>query len=241
MATHLVIRENWLTRKLHPRAKFTAILGVLWLAFAAVIYWGNRWNAEEWMPATHDAIFIKHEMWRAWTTLLVHADARHLVANCFLFYIIGLFLCGFFGFFIFPFLAFAMGGVTNLIVLHGMRSDTQLIGVSGVVFWMGGFWLVLYFLFDRRRSMVARALRAGGVSLLLFMPAEAFDPSISYAAHFTGFVIGAASGVIYYRWRRPEFKAAEVTELVSDETPLDSVNGDGHQDHEHGHAPILPR
>ncbi len=82
---------------------------------------------------------------------------------------------------------------------------------------MGGVWLVLYFLLDRRKSIVQRSLRALGVGLALFMPSEAFDPHISYKSHFIGFSLGVLFGLLYYSIHRDTFRAAEVREIIQDD------------------------
>jgi rhomboid protease GluP len=217
MESYTVVRENWLTRKLDSTAVTATAAATLALLVGSLMFWGGSWAADLWMSATRAQVFEQHQWWRAWTTLFVHADARHLVSNSLLFFIVGIFLNGYFGAIVFPIGAFLMGGFTNLIVLHGMRAQTELIGVSGVVFWMGGCWLVLYFLIDRRRSLTQRALRALGVAILLFMPAEAFDPSISYVSHLVGFILGVLSGAVYYIARRPKILAAEVRETIIEE------------------------
>ena len=98
-----------------------------------------------------------------------------------------------------------------------MPPTIQLIGASGIVFWMGGFWLVLYYFLDTRRSLAQRTFRSIGVGLLLFMPAEAFDAGVSYQTHFVGFSLGVLCGLIYYWLKRSRFRSAEVIETVIEE------------------------
>lgn len=214
---HFEIRDNWLTRRIDSRSAAVAALISLILVFAALLNWNGLYHADIWMPASGAAVFGKHEYWRAWSTLFVHADLRHLLANSFLFFILGTFIYGYFGLVAFPFLALFCGGLANLVVLRTMRPETELIGVSGVVYWMGGFWLILYFLIERRLTVTQRALRAFGVGLVLFMPAEAFDPTISYADHLTGFIFGLIAGLAFYLYKRREILSAEIHELVMDE------------------------
>lgn len=216
MTTHTVIRATWLSRKLDAAAPQLAGAVALLLWVGAMLYWTDQGHAAQWMAATRAQVFEQRQWWRAWTTLFVHADIRHLLSNSLLFFVLGTFVNGYFGPLIFPLMAFAMGGITNLWVLNNMRADTELIGVSGVVFWLGAFWLILYFVLDRRRTWVQRFLRAGGVGLGLFMPAEAFDPSISYASHLVGFVSGLFCGAIYFFCLRRRLRAAEVIEIVNE-------------------------
>ena len=113
--------------------------------------------------------------------------------------------------------AFAFGGLTNWIVLSGYPPTVSLIGVSGVVYWMGGVWLSLYFALDKRRTRIQRTLRIVGVALGVFMPATAFDPSISYSAHLVGFILGLLYGVFFYFRHKDTFNRALVIETVVDE------------------------
>lgn len=212
-----VIRETWLSRKPHSSASIVAAMMTLLLALGSLFYLQNMGNLAAWMPASHQLVFDQHQFWRLWTTLLAHADEKHLLSNSFMFFILGYFLNGYFHFFVFPLMALFIGGLANLIVLWGMPAPVHLIGASGVVFWMGGTWLTLYFLLDRKRSFYQRSLRTIGVAVLLFVPAEAFDPNISYRTHFVGFALGLAFGLIYYLANRRKFLAAEVRELVVDE------------------------
>ena len=191
-----------------------AAFSALALAFASLALWHNAWHAQDWMTATHAQVFQAHQWWRAWTTLLAHANMGHLSSNSLLFFILGIFLYEYFGFWIFPLGAFAVGGVMNLLVLWTMPPDVTLLGASGVVFWMGGFWLTLYAFLERGHTVGERSLRVIGVALALFMPAETFDPGISYLSHLLGFVLGLLSGLFYFYSFRQRLQAAEVIESV---------------------------
>lgn len=210
---HTIVRETWLSRRLDSLPVTVAAMATMTLFFGSLFYWRDSWSAQLWMPASFAAVFGQHEWWRAWSTLLVHENLRHVLSNSLLFFIVGIFLNGYFGLLVFPLAAFFFGGVTNLIVLQTMPETVQLIGASGIVFWMGGCWLALYFFLDRRKSLPQRALRALGVALVLFMPAEAFDPSISYKAHGVGFILGVVFGLLLYLWQSAKFHAAEVIEI----------------------------
>lgn len=212
--THTVVRGNWLTRKIDSQSAAVAAFFTLSLLFGSLLYWNGTWGADHWMSATRAAVYAQHEYWRAWTTLFAHADAKHLLSNTLLFFVLGSFVFGYFGWLAFPVLTFVAGGFTNLYVLTTMRQETELIGASGMVFWMGGFWLILYFLIDRRISFVQRGLRSIGVGLVLFMPAEAFDPGISYMSHLVGFISGIVFGLVFYLFNRGKIRRAEVREVV---------------------------
>lgn len=212
-----VLRETWLSRKPDSLAPFAMAVSTLVVVLLSIAAWMNFAGANDWMQASRADVFQHHEYWRAWTTLFVHGDGKHLLSNSFLFFILGIFLTGYFGILRVLSWAFIFGGITNLFVLSQMPEEVHLIGLSGVVFWMGGAWLILYFLIDRKRSLMQRFLRAGGVGLGLFMPAEAFDPSISYVSHFIGFALGILAGILYFMIYKKSLRAAEVYEPA----PLD--------------------
>lgn len=212
--TYTVIRKTWLSRKLPLWAPLLAAISTFILVVGGV--WYSHGQAE-WMSASPAQVFGQNQIWRIWTTLFAHGDEKHLLSNSFYFFIMATFLSGYFGLLTFPIAAFVMGGAINLITLFFMNEKATLIGASGAVFWMGGVWLTLYFLLDRRRNLFQRSLRSLGVALLMFFPSEAFDPTISYRAHFVGFVLGVAWGLVVFFSRQHEFRAAEVRELIVEE------------------------
>ncbi len=212
--TYTVIRKTWLSKRLPKWAPLLSAISTLFLVFGGI--WYSHGQAG-WMSASHNQVFGAKEIWRIWTTLFAHGDEKHLLSNCFYFFILGTFLGGYYGRLTFPLAAFVAGGVTNMITLFFMRGEATLIGASGMVFWMGGVWLTLYFLIDTRRSFFQRSLRSFGVGLLMFFPSEAFDPTISYRAHLVGFFLGIGWGLVVYVSRKKEFLAAEVKQLIVEE------------------------
>lgn len=207
---NLILKETWLTRKPNPWGSTVTALMTFILICVQIIYTQNLMNAPLWLPANHESVFQNKEWWRIWTTLFVHADLGHLLSNSFLFFIFGSLLNGYFGWFIFPFMALIMGGVTQFFVLAGMDAQINLIGISGVVYWMGGTWLILYFLIDQQKSLYQRGLRVIGIALAIFFPTEAFNPRISYQSHLYGFIFGILFGLTYYLWKRKTFLEAQI-------------------------------
>lgn len=211
-----VITRTWLSRKPGPWAQAITAFSLLSLVGGCLLYWNNWHGADAWMPGTREAVFTRGEFWRLWTTLFAHADLGHLISNSFLFFILGYVLSGYFGPGVFPLAALFMGGVTNAFSLATYAPQVQLVGASGVVSWMGGAWLTLYSLINTRVSRKGRALRAIGVALMLFAPAEAFDPKISYRTHAIGFGLGVLWAFYYYFRNREKFRADEVREVRVD-------------------------
>lgn len=212
-----VIRETWLSQKPSADAFWLMLCLILSLALGSSLYWIDFLNLSQLMPASAEAVFTRHEYWRLFTGLIAHADIKHLLSNSLLLFVLGFFLSTYFGMILVPLTALSFGMLTNFIVLSNMPTHVQLVGISGVVFWLGGAWLTLYFLLDRRRSLGSRALRTLGVAILLFVPAETFDPGISYQSHFIGFAFGVIWALAFYFYKRKDFRAAEVTEIPVEE------------------------
>jgi rhomboid protease GluP len=205
------IKSTWLSQKPRPASLIVAATSSLLLAFSTAVYWLDLGHAASWMPVSREAVFVNHEYWRLLTATFAHADTGHLVSNLFLFFVLGFFLYGYFGFALFPIAAFFGGALANLAVLPTYAPKTELIGASGIVYWMGGAWLMLYFFIARQKARVPRWLRTMGVALLIFAP-QSFESQISYRVHFAGFVIGCLAGTIYFLRFRKKFRAAEVLE-----------------------------
>jgi rhomboid protease GluP len=207
---HLV-DENWLTRKPDPAAPLLTILSLAIVVLVSIFYWTDLFGLAGYLEASPEKVFKDHQYWRLWSTFLIHADQRHLFGNLFLFAIFGFFLSGYFSLWVFPVMAFLMGGLTNFIVLSKMGTNSTLLGLSGVVFWMGAAWLTLYFLIEHRKKIFQRIIRTLGVSLVLFMPSEALDPHVSYLSHGWGFLLGIIFATLFYIYNRQVFKGAEIS------------------------------
>lgn len=210
------VKEDWLTQELHPLTEMvTVALGFLLFGWCG-IYFAGFFSANAWMVASPSSVFTHHEYWRAWTTLFAHADFGHLLGNASLFLPFAYVLFGHFGFLFFPVLAIFMGGITNLIVLQTMPEQTSLVGISGVVYWMGAAYSVLYFLIETRKTWRWRFAAVLFLTVVLFIP-ETYRPEVSYMSHFVGYVLGALSGGLYYLFHRKKIKAAEQIEYIFDD------------------------
>jgi rhomboid protease GluP len=203
-----IVTETWLTKKPSADSFLFAGLMTAFLAIASLLYWHNIFGASSWMPVSQNSLNMNHQYWRLVTALFAHADEKHLLSNSFLFFILGGLCDAYYGKRIFPLFAFGFGALTNIIVVYLMPPETMLLGASGIVFWLGGFWLTLYFLIDLKHSVRQRILRALGVGLVLFFPAQAFDPSTSYSSHLLGFFFGIAFASIHYFLNRQKFLRA---------------------------------
>lgn len=216
MEVKTYIKENWLTKNPKRDGLNPTLLLMSLLLITSFIYINDFFNAPLWMSATGEQVFIKKEWWRAWTTLFAHADLTHILSNLFLFFPFSYFLIGYFGYHFFPFMGFFVGGLINLVVLWTMPDHVTLLGASGVVHWMGGAWLALSWLVDRRESAGRRILKVIAVTIVLFAP-DSFRPEVSYLSHFLGYFSGILSAVIFYFINRSKLLAQEVIEEIHEE------------------------
>ena len=86
-------------------------------------------------------------------------------------------------------------------------------GISGVVYFLWGFWLILYFFIQRNQSLTARLLRITGVGVVILFPTS-LTANVSYLAHFIGLVLGIISAVIYFIINRKYIYSFEKSEHV---------------------------
>lgn len=207
------VRAHWLTQKPNANAYTVAAISLILLLIANFLFWRNDFNLAGLMTAIPQNVFEGHQYWRLWTALFAHADIGHLLSNSLLFSVFTYFLFGYFGSFVFPFMALLFGGLINYLVLKTMAPTSELLGVSGVVYWLGAVWLTLYFLLETRERISKRLIKTLGIAAILFIP-ETYHQDVSYLSHFVGFVFGIVFAAFYYLSRRVEFKNAEVVELV---------------------------
>lgn len=210
------IVQTWLSRPPREGAVLFSIVSVAFVALVSNLAWNDVWGLRDKLPVSGESIFVQQEYWRLWTAVLVHGDGGHLLSNSLFLLIFGALIYGTFSPLVYPVLAVFFGGLINLVTLTFMEPQTRLIGASGVVYWLGGVWLILYLTIHRVRPLSARLLRSLGVAFALFMPTEAFNPSVSYPAHAIGFFFGAVFGLVYFLLYKTRFRAAEVVQIVID-------------------------
>jgi rhomboid protease GluP len=197
MEIRTYIKSNWLTKKPKRKGLLPTLVLMCILLFTSFIYVNDYFNATDWMSASGNLVFVHHQWWRAWTTLFAHADLSHILSNLLIFFPFSYYLIAYFGYLLFPLTGFFVGGLVNLVVLYTMPLHSTLVGVSGVVNWMGGAWLALSWLVDRRDSKMRRGAKIVAITIVLFIP-DTFKPEISYLSHFLGYFAGMFSAVIFY-------------------------------------------
>ena len=212
MDISIKIRETWLSR---PRKRYAFQVSLFLLAvlfLASYSYLNGAFGADQWMDASGRAVFQQHQYWRLWTTLFAHADLGHILSNSFLFLPFTYFLCAYYSYWFFPVAGIFLGGIVNLVVLTTLPPETHLVGISGVVYWMGAAWLILYLRIERREPIRRRIGKLIIVTTALFIP-QTIHAEVSYLSHFLGFISGLLSGWILFEWEKNKFLSAEIREL----------------------------
>ncbi len=172
----------------------------------------SRLHFEFNLSASGLSVFKAHEWWRLWSSVWVHGDLAHFLANSPLFLLFTYLLVRFFGFPVALF-GYFMGGVINFFTLKTMPEAVNLVGMSGVVHWLGAMWVTLYLLIDRKHSLQVRFASSLFLTLMLFLP-ESYRPEVSYVAHAVGYATGVLSALVIYAVHRKKFKARERWELT---------------------------
>ncbi len=189
-----------------------AILSVIAIQAVSLLAWRNGAALLPTLAATSQGVFKDREYWRLFTGIAVHADVMHVVSNAVFLAFFAYLLFGYFGFWIYPVLGVAMAALTNYFSLLTYPPDSSLVGASGLVYWMAGFWLTMYLLVERSVGSGTRVLRAVCLGLLVLFPST-FQANVSYRAHAIGLGLGIVSALVYFQLNRNSIRSAEVVEL----------------------------
>jgi rhomboid protease GluP len=203
------ILKTYLSRKPAAGSFWASAYSLAVLMVLFMLYQDDVGGLAKWMTATPDQVFAHGQYWRALTTLGVHADLEHFLANAGFFSGLAFLLSAYFGVWAFPVLSLAGGTLANLIALKTYEPTDVLLGASGVVYFMAAFWLSQYAGIERRLSLPRRLINSAAFTLVLLMPAT-FEPRVSYRTHAIGYVLGWVLGGLYYWTHRKMYREAEV-------------------------------
>lgn len=202
--------KNFLSRKNKPSFAGPWILGTLlfcyWMSY---LYWNHPFG--NFLAASPATVFGSEEYWRLFTSSFIHGDFDHFISNSFMLGIIGYFVSYHYGALVFPFLGFISGVLINLVVIWNYPPEVSLVGASGVVYWLWGFWLVLYIGIERQISLLRRLMKVSVVGLFILLPTE-FKAQTSYFAHGMGLFLGLIMGLVYFFIFRKRILSVEVWE-----------------------------
>ncbi|MBI2817289.1 MAG: rhomboid family intramembrane serine protease [Acidobacteria bacterium] len=210
------IRQTLLSRKPREYSLEVAALSVLIVLVISVVAWRNGAALLPILAATSQGVLQEHDYWRLGTAIAVHADLVHFLSNAIFLVLFPYLLFGYFGFWVFPVLAVVMSGLTNYLSLLTYAPAVALVGASGLVYWMTGFWLSMYLLVNRNMAFGTRVMRVVVVALVVLVPTT-FQEKVSYRTHAIGFGLGVGSAFAYFHRHQESIRAAEVVELENSE------------------------
>jgi rhomboid protease GluP len=217
--------KNYLSRAPFSKGIESVLIVLGFCLLTSWFYWNPALELSKYLSASYSSVIDKGEYWRLFTTSFVHADLKHLLSNSLMLGFLTYFVASFYGGIVSVILSFVVATITNFIVLKVYGGSITLVGASGVVYYLWGFWMILYMFLQRQHSLISRSLRMGAVFLVLLVPTE-YQPNTSYLAHYIGFVVGLVVGGSYYFFNKSKLLKAEVWEVkeVSDElTDLDVI------------------
>lgn len=205
--------QNYLTKPKSEYGQLAALFFILLCLIFSYLYWNDPQSIGSYLAANKSSVFVDGQYWRLFTTSLVHGDMKHLGANSLMLFILIYFVTSFYGVMNSLLISFGMGALINAITISFYTSQTTLVGASGILYYLWGFWLVLYLGIETHRSFFARMLRVMGVFFILLVPTS-FDPQTSYTAHYVGLALGALWGMIFYLFKRNRFKSFEIWQEI---------------------------
>ncbi|MCZ6752248.1 MAG: rhomboid family intramembrane serine protease [Acidobacteria bacterium] len=212
------VLETLLSRKPREYSLEVGALSFLTILGISLLAWQNGAALLPTLAATSEGALKEHEYWRLMTAVAVHADMAHFFSNAIFLALFPYLLFGYFGFWVFPILGLGLAGLTNYLSLLTYPAEVSLLGASGLVYWMAGFWLSMYLLVDRSLGLGKRVMRAVVIALLVLFPTT-LQENVSYRTHAIGFGLGVVSAFVYFRRNRESIRAAEVVEM---EEPFDN-------------------
>jgi rhomboid protease GluP len=204
---------------LSARPGRTSRLAALSLALvctaASAFYWDDIPFAGA-FAASRTAVFDGGQWWRLFTATFAHSDFGHLLSNSYMLVILAYFVHGHFGGGALAVAALPGAALVNLLAIASYHRDIRLVGASGLVYLLAGFWLAMYVAIERQRGVVRRLLRAAGVGLMILFPTT-FEPHVSYRSHAIGFALGILFAAVYFGVYHARIRAAEEVMIVAED------------------------
>lgn len=204
----------------NPPAENSGLVALLTVMLVLCIS-ALAWNDPFWygrLAASGEAIFQSGEYERLFSAVLVHSDTPHFLANAVFLGLFSYLLFGYFGTLAFPLLTVPTAALANYFALWTYPPEVRLVGASGLVYVMAAFWLTMYVLVERSRSIKRRLLHALGVTLIILVP-SAIQENVSYRTHAIGFGLGVVTAGAFFSLRRKQIQAAEEREPAATNHP----------------------
>jgi len=207
------ITETFLSKKKNTYGILVATLFLFSSLILSQMYWNSGWGFSEYLLASPLRVHDNNEYWRLFTSAMIHADLSHFLSNSLYLGLMGYFVSSYFGWVTFPIVSILMGAVINFIVVSSTIGDVGILGASGIVYWLWGFWLMMYFFIERKVTVGRRIMKIVAVSLMVLIPTT-YDPQTSYYAHFLGLILGVAIGITHFLFNKKYFRSFERYEVI---------------------------
>ncbi len=201
------IKSTLLSQKPREESLLIALVSVMVLLLGSLLCWQDP-SLLNLLAASRNQVVGDQEYWRLLTTTVIHADLTHFLSNAILFSLFTFLLYGYFGFWLFPVAVAVLGSLTNYLSLLTYPENTQLIGASGLVYLMAGFWLTVYVLVERTHPLKRRVLVATGIALIVLVPSS-LSPGVSYRTHAIGCGVGIIAALGYFQARKEQIRSLE--------------------------------
>ncbi len=200
--------ENYLTHRKYSYGKLFSFLFIGLCVVFSQFYWDQSLSLSQYLSANPKLVFEENELWRLFSTSFVHGGIEHLLSNSLMLFILTYFVTSFYGASVSFGLGILAGAIINAFVIMQYENNTTLVGASGIVFFLWGFWLILYLFIETQYSWPSRLLRVFGVFIILLVPTS-YVPNTSYLAHYFGFILGLAFGSSYFLLHKQRIRSYE--------------------------------
>lgn len=202
------IVETLLSRRPRASSLPVAVLSGMLMLLVSLLHWRSAPGSAG-LGATLEEVVGYRQYWRLFTSMAAHHDLGHFASNAVPFLLLSYLLFGYFGFWIYPAMTLLIGSLTTYLSLMTYPPETVLLGASGLVYLMAGFWLSLYAVVERTLPLRRRLLRLCGVGLVVLVPSS-FQEDVSYRTHAIGFALGVVWACAYFILRRKAIRSAEI-------------------------------
>lgn len=193
-------RHSFLAERPSKRAFVFSSLYAMAAAVVSVLSWRSE-VFEDRLVGNPEKIFSGGEWYRLVTSLFLHADIAHLLANMLFLVPFGGLLTFYFGWRVFPVLGIVLGIVAQFLSLKTYAPNMNLLGSSGLLYVLFGLWLSLYYRAESHLTRGRRLMRILGFGLAMLVPSQV-ERAVSYRTHYIGLALGLAAGIVYgFFWK----------------------------------------
>lgn len=207
--------QTYLSGPFPQKSAWPALLAALVVVVISILAFDQDGRIYQILVASKEMI-SKGESWRLWTGPLIHGDLMHLLSNLPAFVFLSFFLHLYFGSWIFPWAVWMGAALVHYLTLQFMPSGSTLVGASGALYLMAGFWAVMFMALERSKSVLRRLINVLAIGLIFLFPAS-YRANVSYLAHGLGLAVGIFMGLIYLPFKRRAFLKYEIYEEEEEE------------------------